>query len=124
MRGKQAEGVVSAASSAPAASDASSAAPKCILPPEALAPDAGEAALKRALETAGAEGGARETAGASAPRDSGRGGASVHRMTGPDKEAPAGWCTVCEQVKPPRAHHCMVTNRCVLRMDHFCPWTN
>ena len=26
--------------------------------------------------------------------------------------------------KPDRAHFCRQLNRCVLKMDHFCPWTN
>ncbi|KAH8055936.1 glutathione gamma-glutamylcysteinyltransferase [Aureococcus anophagefferens] len=26
--------------------------------------------------------------------------------------------------KPPRAHHDSVTNRCIVKMDHYCPWTN
>ena len=26
--------------------------------------------------------------------------------------------------KPPRSHYCSVTQRLVLNMDHFCPWTN
>jgi palmitoyltransferase len=32
------------------------------------------------------------------------------------------WCKLCDAPKPPRAHHCHVTNRCVLLMDHYCPW--
>jgi len=32
------------------------------------------------------------------------------------------WCAPCNSFKPPRAHHCKVLGRCVLRMDHFCPW--
>jgi len=26
--------------------------------------------------------------------------------------------------KPDRAHFCRISERCVLRMDHFCPWIN
>ena len=32
------------------------------------------------------------------------------------------YCKRCESIKPDRAHHCTVCNRCVLRMDHHCPW--
>lgn len=33
-------------------------------------------------------------------------------------------CKRCIAPKPPRAHHCSVCKRCVLRMDHHCPWLN
>ena len=33
-------------------------------------------------------------------------------------------CTKCNCVKPPRAHHCSICERCVIRMDHHCPWVN
>lgn len=32
------------------------------------------------------------------------------------------WCSKCNAAKPPRAHHCSVCRRCVLKMDHHCPW--
>uniref|UniRef100_A0A7N0RI42 S-acyltransferase n=1 Tax=Kalanchoe fedtschenkoi TaxID=63787 RepID=A0A7N0RI42_KALFE len=34
------------------------------------------------------------------------------------------YCQKCLQYKPPRAHHCRVCKRCVLRMDHHCIWIN
>ena len=33
-------------------------------------------------------------------------------------------CTICKSVKPPRAHHCRRCGRCVMRMDHHCPWVS
>ncbi len=33
-------------------------------------------------------------------------------------------CKKCIAPKPPRAHHCSVCGRCVLKMDHHCPWLN
>lgn len=32
------------------------------------------------------------------------------------------WCSTCENWKPDRAHHCREIERCVRKMDHFCPW--
>mmetsp|Transcript_14683 Transcript_14683/g.33032 ORF Transcript_14683/g.33032 Transcript_14683/m.33032 type:complete len:276 (+) Transcript_14683:96-923(+) len=33
-------------------------------------------------------------------------------------------CTKCKAPKPPGAHHCSVCGRCILKMDHHCPWVN
>nr|GMD37057.1 probable protein S-acyltransferase 15 [Ipomoea batatas] len=33
-------------------------------------------------------------------------------------------CDKCLGHKPPRAHHCRVCKRCILRMDHHCLWIN
>ena len=33
------------------------------------------------------------------------------------------YCFTCDLVKPIRAHHCKTCKKCVLRMDHHCPWT-
>lgn len=32
------------------------------------------------------------------------------------------WCYICMNWKPDRAHHCREVNRCVRKMDHYCPW--
>lgn len=32
------------------------------------------------------------------------------------------WCSQCSNWKPDRAHHCGSSGRCILKMDHFCPW--
>lgn len=32
------------------------------------------------------------------------------------------WCSTCMIWKPDRAHHCREVDRCVRKMDHFCPW--
>ncbi|PSS24160.1 Protein like [Actinidia chinensis var. chinensis] len=32
------------------------------------------------------------------------------------------YCRKCNQLKPPRCHHCSVCGRCVLKMDHHCVW--
>ncbi|TPX63286.1 hypothetical protein SpCBS45565_g06715 [Spizellomyces sp. 'palustris'] len=38
--------------------------------------------------------------------------------------APKGrFCKKCRRHKPDRAHHCSVCQRCVLRMDHHCPFS-
>lgn len=31
-------------------------------------------------------------------------------------------CFKCESWRPERAHHCKYCNKCVLKMDHHCPW--
>ncbi|XP_062092037.1 probable protein S-acyltransferase 15 isoform X2 [Humulus lupulus] len=41
-----------------------------------------------------------------------------------DEETKAKICDRCSTYKPPRAHHCRVCRRCVLRMDHHCLWVN
>merc|ERR1712087_874274 len=30
----------------------------------------------------------------------------------------------CNVWKPDRVHHCSICNRCILNMDHHCPWIN
>lgn len=33
------------------------------------------------------------------------------------------FCEKCDLYRPPRAHHCKVCRKCVLKHDHHCPWT-
>ncbi|KAL1961099.1 hypothetical protein VTO42DRAFT_3044 [Malbranchea cinnamomea] len=34
----------------------------------------------------------------------------------------ARYCKKCQFPKPDRTHHCSTCKRCVLKMDHHCPW--
>ena len=34
------------------------------------------------------------------------------------------FCFSCLNIKPPRAKHCVLLDRCVARYDHYCPWMN
>ncbi len=34
------------------------------------------------------------------------------------------FCKRCKAFKPSRAHHCSICGRCVVKMDHHCPWVN
>jgi len=34
------------------------------------------------------------------------------------------WCTKCDTYRPCGTHHCSMCRRCVLNMDHHCPWVN
>lgn len=43
---------------------------------------------------------------------------------GIQKPEVASICRKCISPKPQRTHHCSVCDRCVLAMDHHCPWLN
>ena len=34
------------------------------------------------------------------------------------------FCKKCTNFKPRHAHHCSICRRCILHMDHHCPWVN
>merc|ERR1712032_129220 len=36
----------------------------------------------------------------------------------------ATFCRKCDIPRPERAHHCVICEVCILRMDHYCPWIN
>jgi len=47
-------------------------------------------------------------------------GGSIEKKT----DGTGRWCRKCVKVKPDRCHHCRICQRCVLKMDHHCPWIN
>lgn len=49
--------------------------------------------------------------------------AEMLELGGPEQQGPR-WCKVCGITKPPRCHHCRPCGRCVLRMDHHCPFVS
>ena len=40
------------------------------------------------------------------------------------READVLYCRRCQLPRPERCHHCSLCGRCVLKMDHHCPWIN
>lgn len=40
----------------------------------------------------------------------------------PREACDARYCKTCHNFKPPRTRHCRQCNRCILKMDHHCPW--
>lgn len=40
------------------------------------------------------------------------------------RKKPKRLCRRCNSFKPDRAHHCSICKRCIIKMDHHCPWVN
>ena len=47
---------------------------------------------------------------------------STYSPSPPSSVAKSRFCKSCKIYKPLRTHHCHICNRCVLKMDHHCPW--
>lgn len=41
-----------------------------------------------------------------------------------DRDRFKKFCRKCAAFKPARAHHCSICGRCIVKMDHHCPWVN
>ncbi|KAJ4827946.1 putative protein S-acyltransferase 13 [Turnera subulata] len=52
---------------------------------------------------------------------SGQNGADPGLRGGP-ADSRTRFCRKCNQLKPPRCHHCSICGRCILKMDHHCVW--
>ena len=48
----------------------------------------------------------------------------VPRTYTPGYDEPERMCHSCNGYKAPRSHHCFLCGRCVMKMDHHCPWIN
>ncbi|KAL3928755.1 MAG: hypothetical protein SGPRY_002257 [Prymnesium sp.] len=48
----------------------------------------------------------------------------LHLEEGVEDPSFGRFCRKCKVPKPPRTHHCSVCRRCVMKMDHHCPWVN
>ncbi len=42
----------------------------------------------------------------------------------PDESNGKSLCKKCNIVKPLRTHHCSMCRKCILKMDHHCPYVN
>ncbi|KAL3244407.1 hypothetical protein MRX96_018754 [Rhipicephalus microplus] len=49
---------------------------------------------------------------------------SVPVERGPGADGSARYCVLCHLLKPDRCHHCCTCRRCIMKMDHHCPWFN
>ncbi|GAA5876495.1 hypothetical protein JCM3774_003793 [Rhodotorula dairenensis] len=88
--------------------------------------DQEETALLRATTTAAADSDSRETKSRPGPPPTalGHGGpaAGSRAPLQVKSDGSARFCRKCNAPKPDRAHHCSACRRCVLKMDHHCPW--
>ncbi|KAK1377081.1 S-acyltransferase [Heracleum sosnowskyi] len=49
-------------------------------------------------------------------------GSEFSQLAGEPTNLGVRYCRKCNQLKPPRCHHCSVCGRCILKMDHHCVW--
>ncbi|GAA6021575.1 hypothetical protein JCM10207_005072 [Rhodosporidiobolus poonsookiae] len=78
---------------------------------------------EREVEEEPAEGATREEeALLGGQGQAGGGGDSRPRALQVKSDGKPRFCRKCNTFKPDRAHHCSSCRRCVLKMDHHCPW--
>ena len=53
------------------------------------------------------------------PTDGRRGNDAGRALGGASED---NFCKKCDKVKAPRSMHCFVCNKCIVGMDHHCPW--
>lgn len=46
----------------------------------------------------------------------------LHSMQEVKRTGERRHCKWCGKYKPDRTHHCRMTQACILKMDHYCPW--
>jgi len=68
----------------------------------------------------------RRVMGGAASSARGREGIAIPMRSSSNTQQPRGrrMCRRCQAFKPPRAHHCSICKRCIIKMDHHCPWVN
>ena len=49
---------------------------------------------------------------------------AIYEEVGGFRKVKGRWCSECSGFKPRKAHHNFTTGRCVVKLDHWCPWVS